>query len=196
MSRSFAKAGSHVRERSHCFPNARHAAAAGGDRIALADLRGARLSGCRQLSLRRQAAFSAIHFQHANPQFPKLFISELKSWELPAGGPQIIARRCVRSHRRPLQLEVFGRADIIWTATKAAATNCSARSSPNSMTCRGFSAQGRRHRDEQRQPIRRLGARAWVQRQPLHVADQFPRRARTRRSGEDHRRSAKRPACR
>ncbi|HTN76364.1 MAG TPA: DUF1338 domain-containing protein, partial [Pirellulaceae bacterium] len=25
---------------------------------------------------------SAVHFQHANPQFPKLFISELKTWEL------------------------------------------------------------------------------------------------------------------
>jgi hypothetical protein len=27
---------------------------------------------------------SALHFQHPNSQFPKLFISELKTWELPA----------------------------------------------------------------------------------------------------------------
>src|SRR5438128_162018 len=35
---------------------------------------------------------SAIHFQHANPQFPKLFISELKIWELPAETRAIIER--------------------------------------------------------------------------------------------------------
>jgi 2-oxoadipate dioxygenase/decarboxylase len=40
---------------------------------------------------------SAIHFQHANPQFPKLFISELKVWELPATARGII-ERTVRSH--------------------------------------------------------------------------------------------------
>ncbi|MCE9525938.1 MAG: DUF1338 domain-containing protein [Planctomycetales bacterium] len=41
---------------------------------------------------------SAIHFQHTNPQFPKLFISELKTWELPAEAREIIGRS-VRSHR-------------------------------------------------------------------------------------------------
>ncbi len=41
---------------------------------------------------------SAIHFQHANPQFPKLFISELKTWELP-GAARGIIERTVRSHR-------------------------------------------------------------------------------------------------
>src|SRR5687768_9165530 len=41
---------------------------------------------------------SAIHFQHANPQFPKLFISELKVWELPAAAAEIIDR-AVASHR-------------------------------------------------------------------------------------------------
>lgn len=44
---------------------------------------------------------SAIHFQHANPQFPKLFISELKTWELPAEAREII-NRSVRSHRPPV----------------------------------------------------------------------------------------------
>lgn len=41
---------------------------------------------------------SAIHFQHTNQQFPKLFISELKVWELPPEQRQIITRS-VRSHR-------------------------------------------------------------------------------------------------
>ena len=41
---------------------------------------------------------SAIHFQHTNPQFPKLFISELKIWELPKEAREIIGRT-VRSHR-------------------------------------------------------------------------------------------------
>src|SRR5262245_48532154 len=40
---------------------------------------------------------SAIHFQHANQQFPKLFISELKVWELLAG-PRGIIEKAVRSH--------------------------------------------------------------------------------------------------
>jgi hypothetical protein len=44
---------------------------------------------------------SAIHFQHANPQFPKLFISELKVWELPAEARDII-NRTARSHRPPV----------------------------------------------------------------------------------------------
>jgi hypothetical protein len=44
---------------------------------------------------------SAIHFQHANPQFPKLFISELKVWELPALAREIV-NRVVRSHRPPV----------------------------------------------------------------------------------------------
>jgi 2-oxoadipate dioxygenase/decarboxylase len=44
---------------------------------------------------------SAIHFQHANPQFPKLFISELKVWELPTAQRDVI-NRVVRSHRPPV----------------------------------------------------------------------------------------------
>ena len=44
---------------------------------------------------------SAIHFQHANPQLPKLFISELRVWELPADARDIIAKT-VRSHRPPI----------------------------------------------------------------------------------------------
>ncbi len=41
---------------------------------------------------------SAIHFQHANQQFPKLFISELRVPELPVEARAIIAK-AARSHR-------------------------------------------------------------------------------------------------
>ena len=49
---------------------------------------------------------SAIHFQHANPQFPKLFISELKVWELPGEAREAIGRT-VRSHRLPVSMEAL-----------------------------------------------------------------------------------------
>jgi hypothetical protein len=49
---------------------------------------------------------SAIHYQHANPQFPKLFISELKTWELPAPQREVI-NRVVRSHRPPVSERVL-----------------------------------------------------------------------------------------
>src|SRR5207249_2691370 len=41
---------------------------------------------------------SAIHFQHANQQFPKLFISELRVWELPTEARASI-EKTVKSHR-------------------------------------------------------------------------------------------------
>src|SRR5687768_5783217 len=49
---------------------------------------------------------SAIHFQHTNPQFPKLFISELKVWELPQEAREII-NRSTRSHRPSLSEDVL-----------------------------------------------------------------------------------------
>lgn len=49
---------------------------------------------------------SAIHFQHANQQFPKLFISELKTWELPAAARGII-EKAVRSHRPAIASETL-----------------------------------------------------------------------------------------
>lgn len=49
---------------------------------------------------------SAIHFQHANQQFPKLFISELKVWELPAA-PRAIIERTVSSHRPAIASDVL-----------------------------------------------------------------------------------------
>src|SRR5438477_9791195 len=41
---------------------------------------------------------SATHFQHGNSQFPKLFISELRTWELPATARSLV-ERTVASHR-------------------------------------------------------------------------------------------------
>jgi hypothetical protein len=44
---------------------------------------------------------TAIHFQHANPEFPKLFISELNTWELPYSIRSLLINT-VHSHRLAL----------------------------------------------------------------------------------------------
>ncbi|MCU0879849.1 MAG: DUF1338 domain-containing protein [Pirellulaceae bacterium] len=49
---------------------------------------------------------SAIHYQHANSQFPKLFISELKVWELPSAQREVIGR-VIRSHRPAISEEIL-----------------------------------------------------------------------------------------
>ncbi len=49
---------------------------------------------------------SAIHFQHANQQFPKLFISELRVWELPAEARAII-EKTAKSHRPAIAAEAL-----------------------------------------------------------------------------------------
>lgn len=49
---------------------------------------------------------SALHFQHPNGQFPKLFISELKIWELPAQAQSMLAW-CLAGHRPPLSNELL-----------------------------------------------------------------------------------------
>ncbi len=49
---------------------------------------------------------SAIHYQHANSQFPKLFISELKVWELNDDARERI-QRTLQSHREPLADETL-----------------------------------------------------------------------------------------
>jgi Domain of unknown function (DUF1338) len=41
---------------------------------------------------------SALHFQHANPAFPKLFVSELQTWKLPQDARQLI-ESSVAGHR-------------------------------------------------------------------------------------------------
>lgn len=43
----------------------------------------------------------ARHYQHPNSRFPKIFISELKSWELSPAARRIVARS-LRGHRPPL----------------------------------------------------------------------------------------------
>lgn len=50
---------------------------------------------------------SAIHYQHSNPQFPKLFVSELKTWELPTAARRIIEQTLV-NHRPALRSELLG----------------------------------------------------------------------------------------
>src|SRR5262245_35973538 len=49
---------------------------------------------------------SAIHFQHPNPQFPKLFISELRLPNLPAEARTII-ERTTRNHRPAVSVDVL-----------------------------------------------------------------------------------------
>lgn len=49
---------------------------------------------------------SAIHFQHAHPQFPKIFISELKVWELSYTAAEII-HRALASHRSAVAAELL-----------------------------------------------------------------------------------------
>jgi len=50
---------------------------------------------------------SAIHFQHANQQFPKLFISELRVWELPAEARAVV-EKTARSHRPAICGDTLG----------------------------------------------------------------------------------------
>ena len=49
---------------------------------------------------------SATHFQHPNGQFPKLFISELKTWELPVAARRIIEQTLV-NHRPAVRADLL-----------------------------------------------------------------------------------------
>ena len=49
---------------------------------------------------------AAIHFQHANLQFPKLFISELQIWKLAPAARETI-ERIVATHRPPASADVL-----------------------------------------------------------------------------------------
>ncbi len=64
---------------------------------------GYRSAGCYNFSDKH---LSAIHFQHANPGFPKLFVSELKSWELSPAARKTI-ERIVSTHRPPVSSELL-----------------------------------------------------------------------------------------
>jgi hypothetical protein len=59
---------------------------------------GYRARGCYQFPDKH---LCSIHYQHSCPGFPKVFVSELHTWELPADVRKIVWR-CVRSHRAPL----------------------------------------------------------------------------------------------
>ena len=100
---------------------------------------------------------SAIHFQHANQQFPKLFISELKTWELPAAARGII-EKAVRSHRPAIASEHAGGAARTWTRTPRRPRSCCRRLSPSFTTCRGFC----RRRKMWRRSTRSSQYAAWV----------------------------------
>jgi hypothetical protein len=62
-------------------------------------------AGCYQFPDKH---LSAIHFQHAHSEFPKLFISELRVWELSSPTQQVIAD-LVSSHRPPIPLDALTR---------------------------------------------------------------------------------------
>ncbi len=51
---------------------------------------------------------SAVHFQHRHPEFPKVFISELQTWELEAS-VRTLVERTIADHRPPLEAEVLER---------------------------------------------------------------------------------------
>lgn len=55
-------------------------------------------AGCYQFPDKN---LSSTHFQHPNGQFPKLFISELRSWEL-SDTVQAILAKTLRGHRAPI----------------------------------------------------------------------------------------------
>ncbi len=60
-------------------------------------------AGCYQFPDKH---LSAIHFQHPHPEFPKLFISELRVWELSDAAQSLIGK-VTSTHREPVPLEVL-----------------------------------------------------------------------------------------
>lgn len=61
--------------------------------------------------------FSSIHYQHTNPRLPKLFITQLKIWELSKPSQRII-ERTLKSHRPPLENAIL---DALYNIEKASA---------------------------------------------------------------------------
>ena len=71
---------------------------------------------------------SAVHFQHANSKFPKIFISELQTWELDSASRETIAVRSPRwssvstmaspNRRRQSSMNAIGRSSqrAVWIA--------------------------------------------------------------------------------
>lgn len=57
----------------------------------------------------------AIHFQHPNQQFPKLFISELRTWELSDTAQNILTKLQIL-HRKPIPLKILAELSQLETA--------------------------------------------------------------------------------
>ncbi len=49
---------------------------------------------------------NAIHLQHTNRDFPKVFVSELRTWELSPAAQQVISR-IIADHRLPIDVETL-----------------------------------------------------------------------------------------
>jgi hypothetical protein len=64
---------------------------------------GYRAVGCYQFADKH---LGSLHYEHAHPELPKLFISELKTWECSPPSRQILARYA-RAHRAPLPARVL-----------------------------------------------------------------------------------------
>lgn len=60
-------------------------------------------AGCYQFPDKH---LSAIHFQHPHPEFPKLFISELRAWELNDAAQSLILK-ATNAHRKPIPLDAL-----------------------------------------------------------------------------------------
>jgi hypothetical protein len=68
-------------------------------------------------------SLSSIHYRHENPRFPKLFITQLKTWELSPSGRSIIGKYMKR-HRPPLpdaDLAALARVDGLSAAKRRTA---------------------------------------------------------------------------
>jgi hypothetical protein len=63
---------------------------------------------------------NAIHYQHAHPEFPKLFISELKVWELNGQAKQLLSA-ALSSHREPIPLSLLAELSSFDQQTDSAA---------------------------------------------------------------------------
>jgi hypothetical protein len=61
--------------------------------------------------------FSSIHYEHPNPQFPKLFITQLKTWEL-SPRAQALVHKSIVTHRPPVEDDVLA---ALWSLEKVSA---------------------------------------------------------------------------
>ncbi len=63
-------------------------------------------------------SLSSIHYKHPNPQFPKLFVTQLKTWELSEKANKIIDKS-LKSHRPVLTDETLHQLNHLSTVTPA-----------------------------------------------------------------------------